>query len=162
MPSFDIVSEVDSHELSNAVDQANREVENRFDFKGVDAKFTLENSAKEVHLTAPSDFQVKQMGQILDGKMTKREIDIKSLSYGEIESNLHQAKQKVTIQQGITKEQAKKMIKLIKDSKLKVQASIQGEQVRVTGKSRDDLQEVMALVRGAELDHAVQFNNFRD
>ena len=162
MPSFDIVSEVDGHELSNAVDQANREIENRFDFKGVDAKFSLENSGKEVQLTAPSDFQVKQMGQILDGKMTKREIDVKALSYGEIESNLHEAKQKVTIQQGITKEQAKKMIKLIKDSKLKVQTSIQGEQVRVTGKSRDDLQQVMALVRGAELDHAVQFNNFRD
>jgi hypothetical protein len=160
MPSFDVVSEVDKHELNNAVDQTNRELGNRFDFKGADAK--VEEESDGLVLEANNDFQVKQIVDILFQKMTKRGIDISSLDMQKIETRGMRARQKILVRQGIDKELAKKIVKLIKESKIKVQAAIQGEQVRVTGKKRDDLQEVMALLRGAELGQAVQFNNFRD
>ncbi|HEX9803544.1 MAG TPA: YajQ family cyclic di-GMP-binding protein [Gammaproteobacteria bacterium] len=160
MPSFDVVSEVDKHELNNAVDQTNRELGNRFDFKGADAK--VEEESDGLLLEANNDFQVKQIVDILFQKMTKRGIDISSLEMQKIETRGMRARQKILVRQGIDKELAKKIVKLIKDSKIKVQAAIQGEQVRVTGKKRDDLQQVMALLRGAELGQAVQFTNFRD
>jgi hypothetical protein len=160
MPSFDVVSEVDKHELNNAVDQTNRELGNRFDFKGADAK--VEEESDGLLLEANNDFQVKQIVDILFQKMAKRGIDISSLEMQKIETRGMRARQKILVRQGIDKELGKKIVKLIKESKIKVQASIQGEQVRVTGKKRDDLQEVMALLRGAELGQAVQFTNFRD
>jgi len=160
MPSFDVVSEVDKHELANAIDQTNRELGNRFDFKGADAKVEEENDA--LLLEANNDFQVKQIIEVLYQKMTKRGIDISSLDKQEIESRGMRARQKIIVRQGIDKELGKKIVKLLKESKIKVQASIQGEQVRVTGKKRDDLQEAIALLRGAQLDQALQFTNFRD
>lgn len=160
MPSFDIVSEIDHHELTNAIDQANRELENRFDFKGVDAVYELNKD--HVLLRAPSDFQVHQMLPILQDKLVKRGLDIKVLDVQPLETNLSEARQKALIKEGISQEIGKKMTKLIKDSKLKVQASIQGDQVRVTGKKRDDLQEVMSLLKSQELELALQFKNFRD
>lgn len=160
MPSFDIVSEIDHHELSNAVDQANRELDNRFDFKGVDAKYVLEKD--HILLRAPSDFQVQQMLPILQDKLIKRGLDIKVLDVQPLETNLSEARQKAVIREGISQENGKKMTKLIKDSKLKVQASIQGDQVRVAGKKRDELQSVMSLLKEQELDLALQFKNFRD
>jgi uncharacterized protein YajQ (UPF0234 family) len=160
MPSFDVVSEVDKHEMTNAVDQTNREVGNRFDFKGSDAK--VEQEGDGLILEAESDFQIKQMSDILFQKMAKRGLDISSLEKQAIEQRGVRARQRILVREGIDKELAKKIVKLIKDSKLKVQAAIQGEQVRVTGKKRDDLQQVMSLLRGAELGQALQFNNFRD
>lgn len=160
MPSFDVVSEIDFHELSNAVDQANREIDNRFDFKGLNAKFTSKENV--VTLQAPSDFQVKQMYEILQNKLAKRSIDVACLSAGDIESNLSEARQEVTIRHGIDKDFAKKIIKTIKETKIKVQTAIQGEQVRVTGKKRDDLQEVMSALREAPLEIPLQYVNFRD
>lgn len=160
MPSFDVVSEVDKHELTNAVDQTNREVGNRFDFKGSAAR--VEQEGEGLALEAESEFQIKQMTDILFQKMTKRGIDISSLEKQAIEQKGVRARQRILVREGIDKELAKKIIKSIKDSKIKVQASIQGEQVRVTGKKRDDLQQVISLLRGAELGQALQFNNFRD
>ncbi len=160
MPSFDVVSEVDLHEVNNAIDQANREVSTRFDFKGVDAKYTLEES--KVTLTAEMDFQCQQMLDILKNKLVKREIDVACLEIGNVIMSGKQAKQIVTLRQGIETTLAKKLIKLIKDAKLKVQTAIQGEKVRVTGKKRDDLQEVIALLREADIDLPLQFDNFRD
>lgn len=161
MPSFDIVSEVDQHELTNAVDQAKREIDNRFDFKGVDAKYELEN-ADAIISRAPSDFQVKQMLDILQSKLAKRELDPKCLEVGDIESNLSEARQKLTIKKGIDKLLAKKIVKLIKDSKLKVQTALQGEQIRVSAKKRDDLQAVISLLKEAPLELPLQYVNFRD
>jgi uncharacterized protein YajQ (UPF0234 family) len=160
MPSFDVVSEVDLHELSNAVDQANREVDTRFDFKGSNAHF--EHAGTELTLSAENDFQLQQMMDILRLKMVKRGVDIESLEAGEPETSNMRARQKVTVRQGLDKETAKKIVKLIKDAKLKVQAAIQGEQVRVTGKKRDDLQQVIALLREQKLGLPLQFSNFRD
>jgi cyclic-di-GMP-binding protein len=160
MPSFDIVSEVDQHELTNAVDQASREITTRFDFKGIDAKYNLDKDA--ITLTAPSDFQVKQMLDIVQNKLVARKIDLKSLDIGEMQANLSEAKIVVTVKQGIDQPTAKKLSKLIKDSKLKVQTQIQGDKVRVTGKKRDDLQSTMALLKDAELECALQYDNFRD
>ena len=160
MPSFDIVSEVNQHELSNAIDQANREIENRFDFKGSGAVFEM--TSEEVELKAPSDFQIKQMQPILESKLIKRNIDIQCLDWQDIETNLSQARQKVIVKQGVDKELAKKIIKLVKESKIKVQTAIQGDQVRVTGKKRDDLQQVMAILRESKLNFPLQFTNFRD
>lgn len=160
MPSFDVVSEVDHHELTNAVDQANREVDNRFDFKGTGAKFALAESL--ITITAPSDFQVQQMKDILESKLVKRSIDIETLEWGEITSSLSEAKQEVTVREGLDKEIAKKIIKEIKQSKIKVQAAIQGEQIRVTGKKRDDLQQTIALLKDGEFGLPLQYNNFRD
>lgn len=160
MPSFDVVSEVDMHELTNAVDQANREITNRFDFKGSDAKYALQENS--IVMTAPSDFQVKQMQDILQTKLAKRSIDNKCLEFGEMQTNLSEAKMIVTVKQGIDKEAAKKIVKYIKETKIKVQAAIQGEQVRVTGKKRDDLQEVMTALKEMSLELPLQYDNFRD
>lgn len=160
MPSFDIVSEVDSHELTNAVDQMNREVTTRFDFKGSDAKVTLKEF--EMNFEASSAFQLKQMRDIMVNKLSKRDIDTRCLDRGKVEERGLRAYQSITVKQGLDKEDAKKITKMIKEKKFKVQASIQGEQVRVTGKKRDDLQEVMAYLKSSELDLPLQFNNFRD
>ncbi len=160
MPSFDIVSEVDLHELTNAVDQANREVETRFDFKGSHSKFEL--NEMEVTLTTQSDFQLKQMLDIFKLKLTKRKIDISCMEVADPSINLSEAKQVLTIKQGIDKELAKKIIKIIKDTKLKVQAAVQGEQIRVTGKKRDELQAVIAELKNTNLGLPVQYQNFRD
>jgi cyclic-di-GMP-binding protein len=160
MPSFDIVSELNPHEVANAVDQANREVGTRFDFKGTNAKYELAECV--ITLSAPADFQLKQMMEILKLKLTKRGIDIVCMKVDEPVVTGQTAKQLVTLRQGIDTELGKKLQRLIKDSKLKVQAAIQDKQVRVTGKSRDDLQSAIALVRGGKLDLPLQFTNFRD
>lgn len=160
MPTFDIVSEVDKHEMTNAVDQANREVGNRFDFKGSNSKIVQNDM--DLRIESDSKFRVDQVRSILYEKLSKRGIDIACMEQGDIDEQLKSAKQTVTVRQGIDKEQAKKIVKLIKDSKLKVQAAIQGEQVRVTGKKRDDLQGVMALLRDSDTGLPLQFNNFRD
>lgn len=160
MPSFDVVSEVDKHELDNAVNQANREISNRFDFKGSDSKITANENV--LTLEASSDFQIDQIRDILQNKLTKRGIDIGCLDLGEINVVNMRAKQNVTVREGLDKEIAKKVVKKIKDAKLKVQAAIQGEQVRVTGKKRDDLQDVMAMLKEENLDLPLQYTNFRD
>lgn len=160
MPSFDIVSELDSHEVVNAVDQASREVGTRFDFKGTDSNYELKELV--VTLSAPADFQLKQMLDILKLKLTKRGIDIACLKIDPPVTTGQTARQTVTLRQGIETELGKKIQRLLKDSKLKVQAAIQDRQVRVSGKSRDDLQEAIALVRGAKLELPLQFTNFRD
>ena len=160
MPSFDIVSEVDTHELTNAVDQASRELTTRFDFKGVDAKFVLEESV--VSQSAPSDFQLKQMTDILRQRLTARGIDIRCLEFGDVETNLAGARQKITVKQGIGRELAKRIQTEIKTAKLKVDSQINGEKLRVTGKKRDDLQTAIALLRGKEFELPLQFDNFRD
>ena len=161
MPSFDITSNVDMHELTNAVDQANRELDNRFDFKGSNAKFEL--AKDNITLTAQNKFQLQQMLPILELKLSKRSIDIRCLKINEPQESLHEAKQTADIKQGIEQDMAKKITKFIKDAKLKVQTSIQGEQIRVTGKKRDDLQQVMAMLKASDkLEMALQFNNFRD
>jgi uncharacterized protein YajQ (UPF0234 family) len=160
MPSFDIVSELNPHEVANALDQANREVSTRFDFKGTNAKFELKDLV--VTLSAPADFQLKQMMDILRLKLTKRGIDIACMKVDEPVVTGQTAKQVATLRQGIDTELGKKIQRLIKDSKLKVQAAIQDKQVRVTGKSRDDLQEAIALIRAAKLELPLQFTNFRD
>jgi len=160
MPSFDVVSEVDSHELKNAVDQANREIANRFDFKGSDSKVELNGT--EMKVSSDSKFRVEQVVSVLHQKLAKRGIDINCLDANDVEEALKDAKQVIKVREGLDKELAKKVTKKIKDSKLKVQAAIQGEQVRVTGKKRDDLQSVMALLKEADIGIPLQFNNFRD
>ncbi|RKZ87499.1 MAG: YajQ family cyclic di-GMP-binding protein [Candidatus Parabeggiatoa sp. nov. 1] len=160
MPSFDIVSEVNLHELSNAIDQTNREVSTRFDFKGSDAH--VEITSDSLTLQAENEFQLNQMTEILHKKLAKRGIDVAALEPGQLEIQNRRARLPMSIKQGIDKDVAKKMLKAIKDSKLKVQAAIQGEQVRVTGKKRDDLQQIMALLREKDLDLPLQFINFRD
>ncbi|HEY5781255.1 MAG TPA: YajQ family cyclic di-GMP-binding protein [Lysobacter sp.] len=160
MPSFDVISEVDQHELTNAVDQANRELGTRFDFKGVDAKFVLEDQV--ITQSAPSDFQVKQMTDILRARLVARSIDARCLEFGDIETNLAGARQKVTVKQGIERELAKKIQGAIKDAKLKVDTQINGDKLRVIGKKRDDLQAAIALLRGAEFERPLQYDNFRD
>ena len=160
MPSFDIVSEVDTHELTNAVDQASRELTTRFDFKGVDAKFELEDQV--ISQSAPSDFQLQQMTDILRGRLVARGIDARCLEFGDIETNLGGARQKITVKQGIERELAKKIQSTLKEAKLKVDSQINGEKLRVNGKKRDDLQAAMALLKGAEFEQPLQFDNFRD
>lgn len=161
MPSFDVVSEVDTQEVRNAVDQANREVNTRFDFKGTDARYEL--AEEKVTLIGQTDFQLKQMLDILENKLIKRGIALGSIEVGKVETNLKEAKQIITIKQGIDSELAKKISKIIKESKTKVQVAIQGDQLRVTGKKRDDLQEVIALLRAQEqITLPLQFTNFRE
>lgn len=160
MPSFDVVSNVDMHELTNAVDQANRELKTRFDFKGINASFALKDA--EVTLKAPSDFQLNQMDDILRKKLISRGIDSRSLDYKEPDVQLHEAKQILLVKEGIAQETAKKIIKSIKDANFKVQAAIQGDQVRVTGKKRDDLQAVIAHLKDGDFSLPLQFENFRD
>lgn len=160
MPSFDVVSEVDMHEITNAVDQANREITTRYDFKGADASFTLADG--KVTMQAQAEFQIKQMHEVIEQKLSKRGIDLKVMKYGDIDEAMNSAKQEITIQEGISSEQAKKIVKMIKAEKLKVQVAIQGEQIRVTGKKRDDLQQVIAFLKDSKLDVPLQYNNFRD
>jgi cyclic-di-GMP-binding protein len=161
MPSFDIVSEFDKHEMSNAVDQANRELTTRYDFRGVEASFSLaENS---IELLAEQDFQLEQMYLILTITMSKRKVDLKSLGDPTDSKAGKTVKRSYPLKQGIDQKTAKYMVKKIKESKIKVQASIQGDQVRVNGKKRDDLQQVMQMLKGDEsIELALQFNNFRD
>jgi hypothetical protein len=160
MPSFDIVSKVDQHEISNAVDQANREVTTRFDFKDSNAKF--EFNEDKISLSTETDFQLKQMKEVLTGKLAKRQVDVQCLEYKDPEIHHRQARQEVLVRQGIPQDIAKSITKFIKDKKLKVQAAIQGDQVRVTGKKRDDLQEVIAALRKENFKLPLQFDNFRD
>jgi uncharacterized protein YajQ (UPF0234 family) len=160
MPSFDIVSEVNQHELTNAVDQANRELSTRFDFKGVDARFALEDQV--INQSAPSDFQLKQMEDILRARLIARGSDVRCLEFGEVESNLAGARQKITVKQGIERDLAKKIQGALKDAKLKVDSQINGDKLRVTGKKRDDLQEAIALLRAGNFERPLQFDNFRD
>ena len=158
--SFDVVSKVDMQEATNAIHQAQKEIENRFDLKGTGAEISLEK--EEITLVAPDEMKLKNILEVLEGKLIKREISLKSLDYGKIESSLGgKVRQVVTLKQGISKENAKKIIGLIKDSKLKVQAQIQDDQVRVVGKNRDDLQAVMKVLRGGELELDLQFDNYR-
>lgn len=160
MPSFDVVSEIDKHELDNAVDQANREIGNRFDFKGSDSKVSKQENV--LVLESQSKFQVEQILDILRNKLVKRGIDLLCLEPGEIKEVGSRAKQEITVREGLDADLARKVVKLIKDRKLKVQAAIQGEQVRVTGKKRDDLQEVIAMLKGENLGLPLQYTNFRD
>jgi hypothetical protein len=160
MPSFDVVSEVNHHELSNAVDQANREVGTRFDFKGSGSNFELDDTRVTLH--TQSEFQLQQMYDILCNKLVKRGVDIAALERGKPDIQLKTATQVVTVREGIESADARKMIKLIKDRKMKVQTAIQGDQLRVTGKKRDDLQEVIALLKESEFTVPLQFKNFRD
>ena len=160
MPSFDTVSELNAHEVANALDQANRELAQRFDFKDTGARFDLKEFTVTLH--AQVDFQLKQMLEILKLRLSKRGIDLVCLDIKEPQTNLSAAQQEVILKHGIDQESGKKITRLVKDSRLKVQASLQGDKVRITGKQRDDLQQAMALLRGAKLDVALQFNNFRD
>ncbi len=160
MPSFDVVSEVDLHEFTNAIDQAARIIDTRFDFKGIDAKF--ERKELEVTIFAEADFQLTQMQDMLRTALIKCSIDPLAMEEGDVETAGKQVKQAISMRNGLEKELAKKITKHIKEAKLKVQAQIQGEQVRVTGKKRDDLQQVMTLLREASFDQPLQFTNFRD
>lgn len=158
--SFDVVSKVDMQEATNAIHQAQKEIENRFDLKGTNSEVTLEKET--IILKAPDEMKLKNILDIVEGKLVKREISLKNLDYGKIESSLGgNVKQVVTLKQGINKEQAKKITTLIKESKIKVQAQIQDDQVRVVGKDKDDLQAVIKLLRGADLDLDLQFLNYR-
>lgn len=162
MPTFDIVSEVDKPELRNAIDQANKEIAGRFDFKGSDARIEQTDYALTIH--ADDDFKVEQVQEILNSKLTKRGIDIRCLEVAEKSEKVsgNKVKRAVTVKNGIESELAKRIVKLIKDSKLKVTASIQGEAVRVSGAKRDVLQDCIALVRKSITDFPVQYQNFRD
>lgn len=160
MPSFDVVSEVDRHELTNAVDQARREVDNRFDFKGVKAEFQLDEF--ELTIVSEAEFQVRQLEEILHAKLSKRGIDIAALERGELTQNLAECRQKLTVRNGIDKDSARRIVKLIKESKIKVQPHTQQDQVRVTGKKRDDLQKTIAILKEADTGIPLQFTNFRD
>ena len=160
MPSFDVVSEVEMYELNNAIDQANREVTTRFDFKGTDCSFTYANDV--ITLAAEGEFQLKQMRDILRAKMVKRNIDSGALDVQKVEGSLKNTRQKILLKQGLDSDAGRKVIKAIKAGKFKVQAQVQGDQVRVTGKKRDDLQHVMAMLREEDVGIPLQFTNFRD
>jgi len=160
MPSFDIVSEIDNHEIQNAIDNANRELQTRFDFRGIDAAF--EHSSEETKLRAEADFQLQQMLDILRAKLIKRGLPPEVMSTEDIVHSGKTFSQKVLFKEGIDADMAKKIVKMIKDSKIKVQVAIQGDKVRVSGKKRDDLQECIALMKQAELGQPFQYNNFRD
>ena len=160
MPSFDVVSDFDAHEAANGVDQANREVSTRFDFKGTGSKFELDGQV--IQLTSQSDFQLQQMRDILSQKLSKRGIDIACLETQPVEISGSEARQKITLRRGIEIDLARKLVKVIKGSKLKVQAAIQGDKLRVTGKKRDDLQSAIKLLKEADVDLPLQYENFRD
>lgn len=159
MPSFDVVSELDKHELTNALDNAAKELERRFDLRG---KCSFENKDKSVTLTAEADFMLEQMQDILRNSLIKRKIDSQCMEVKDHYASGKVVKQEINFREGIDKELAKKIVAHIKDSKLKVQAAIQGEQVRITGKKRDDLQEAIAVLRGHDFGMPLQYNNFRD
>jgi uncharacterized protein YajQ (UPF0234 family) len=160
VPSFDAVSELNAHEVANAVDQANRELAQRFDFKDTGARFELQELT--VTLRAQVDFQLKQMLEIVKLRLSKRGIDLQCLEVKEPQTTLSAAHQEVLLRHGIDQETGRKLMRIVKDSKLKVQASLQGDKVRVTGRQRDDLQAAMTLLRGAKLGVPLQFSNFRD
>lgn len=160
MPSFDVVSEADVQEVRNAVDQANREIGTRFDFKGVDARFELLDAAIQLH--AEQEFQLGQMMDILRQKLVKRSVDLAALDVEEPVNTLNASRQRVGIKQGIDSETAKRMVKALKSTKLKVQAQIQGDQLRITGKKRDDLQDAIAALRETDWNLPLKFTNFRD
>lgn len=160
MASFDIKSELDHHEITNAVDQANRVLQNRFDFKGTGAEFTV--SDKQINLSAKEEFQIHQMSPVLNESLAKRGIDLKSLKPCEVELGGGNAQQTIDLQEGIDKELAKKITNLVKQSKSKTQASIQGDSVRITGKKRDELQAIIQLIKDQNFDIPLQFINFRD
>lgn len=160
MPSFDVVSEVDLHEVANAVDQANREVRQRFDFKGVDADFELSDDG--IQLKGESEFHLQQMTDILHAKMAKRKVDIQSLDPQPPELSGKTARQRILLRQGIETDLARRMVKDLKGTKMKIQAQIQGDQLRVSGKKRDDLQQAIAFLREQKYDLPLQFTNFRD
>jgi hypothetical protein len=162
MPSFDVVSEINAHELTNAVDQASRELGQRFDFRDAGASYELNEKDFTILMKAKSEFQLKQMVDILRLKVAKRGIDVSCMETKDVEKNLAEARQEVALRHGIDQEVGKKIVKLIKDSKIKVQAGIHGDKVRVTGKNRDDLQEAIALLRKETFDRALQYENFRD
>ncbi len=160
MPSFDVVSELDAHEVSNALDQANREVTTRYDFKGVNASF--DQGEDMVTMRADVEFQLQQMLPILHEKLIKRGIDIRCLEVKDPETTNMKSSQVVLMKSGLERELAKKVVKFLKEKKLKVQSQVQGDQVRVTGKKRDDLQQAIAGLREGEFDMPLQFTNFRD
>jgi uncharacterized protein YajQ (UPF0234 family) len=160
MPSFDVVSEVDMHEVTNAVDQSNREVKTRFDFKGTNARFDLDKDIVTMH--APNDFFLRQMYDILTAKLTKRKVKIACLQLDDPVITLNAARQVVTVRQGINADLARNIVKMIKQEKLKVQAAIQGDKVRVSGKKRDDLQQIIGLLKEADIDMPLQYVNYRD
>lgn len=160
MPSFDVVSDFDAHEASNAIDQSNREVTTRFDFKGTGSKYELDGQV--IALTSQSDFQLKQMLDIMRQKLAKRGIDIACLEEKEPEFSGSEARQQVILRKGIDSDLARKLVKMVKGSKLKVQAAIQGDQLRISGKKRDDLQAVIALLKNADVELPLQYENFRD
>ena len=161
MPSFDVVSQVDKHQLANAIDQAQRELANRYDLRGTNAAIELEQEF-ELKVTAANEFQLKQVVDLLRPRLAARGIDLRALDVGAVETNLAEARQVIKIKQGIEQVNAKKVIAVIKDAKLKVDASINGDKLRVTGMKRDDLQQVIALLKKAELPLPLQFENFRD
>ncbi len=160
MPSFDIVSEVDMHEINNAIDQAVREVGTRFDLKGVDASIELNDET--IMISAPEEFQINQIESIVRDKLTSRKVDTRALEPGQVEGAGKVKRKTYQLRQGIDRDTAKTITKMTKDSKLKVQAQINGDKLRVQGKKRDDLQQLMALLREADLDTPLQFDNFRD
>lgn len=161
MPSFDVVSEANMIEVKNAVEQSNKEISTRFDFKGSDAR--VEQKERELTLYADDDFKLGQVKDVLIGKMAKRNVDVRFLDYGKIEKiGGDKVKQVVTIKKSVSGDLAKKVVRIVKDSKIKVQASIQGDAVRVSGAKRDDLQSTIALLRKEVTDTPLDFNNFRD
>ena len=160
MPSFDVVSQVNEHELTNAVDQAKRELGNRYDLRGTNARIELEGYV--ITVAAPAEFQLKQVVDILKPRLSARHIDLRAMDPGPVETNLAEARQKITIKQGIEQVNAKKIIATIKEARLKVDASINGDKLRVTGKKKDDLQAAMQVVRAASLGIPLQFQNFRE
>jgi uncharacterized protein YajQ (UPF0234 family) len=161
MPSFDVVSQVNEVEVRNALDQANKEIGTRFDFKGSDAR--VEYSDKTLTLYADDDFKLKQVTDVLTAKLAKRQVDVRSLKYGDVEKiSGNKVRQPVTVRTGVDQELAKKIVRLLKDSKLKVQGSIQGDAVRVSGAKRDELQNAIALIRKTVTDFPLQYQNFRD
>jgi cyclic-di-GMP-binding protein len=161
MPSFDIVSQIDKHQLANALDQAKRELANRYDLRGTNASIESEKEF-EIKVTAANEFQLKQVTDMLRPRLAARGIDLRALDVGPVETNLAEARQLIKVKQGIEQVNAKKVIAVIKDAKLKVDASINGDKLRVTGKKRDDLQSVIALLKQTELPLPLQFENFRD
>ncbi len=162
MPSFDIVSKIKKDEVQNAVDNASRELQGRYDFRGTESSYALSKEKLEVKLDAPEEFQIQQMDEILRTKLAKRGIEAGSAEFSAVTRSGKRSVQTVTFKQGIDRELAKKIIKLIKDAKLKVDPKIDGEAVRVTGKKRDELQAAIALMRGAEIEQPLQYENFRD
>lgn len=160
MPSFDVVSELDFHEVQNSIDQAQREVSTRFDFKGVEASFVLNDNI--ITSSAEADIQLQQMLEILQNKLTKRGIDIRCMTIAKPQTSGKHMKQTITLQHGLETDLAKKLVKIIKNAKLKVQATIQGDKLRITGKKRDDLQQSIALLKESNIDRPLQYNNFRD